>query len=306
MTGSALSIRGLHKVYKSGRHALNGIDLEVPDREFFALLGPNGAGKSTAIGIITSLINKSSGQVQVYGHDLDDSPAMVKSLIGMVPQEFNFSQFETGLNIVLNQAGYYGVPRRQALRKAQQCLEILSLWERRHEQARYLSGGMKRRLMIARALVHEPRILVLDEPTAGVDVEFRRGTWEFLLDMNRNGLTVLLTTHYLEEAENLCKRLAIINDGKIIEDADLKTLIGKLRTQGFILDTRESVRQLPDLPGCRLYTIDDTTIGLELIGNQELNTIFAELSRHNVHITSMRNRTNRLEELFMDLLETHS
>ena len=306
MTDSALSIRGLHKVYKSGRHALNGIDLEVPDREFFALLGPNGAGKSTIIGIITSLINKSSGQVQVYGHDLDNAPAMAKSMIGMVPQEFNFSQFETGLNIVLNQAGYYGVPRRRALHKAQQCLEILSLWERRHEQSRYLSGGMKRRLMIARALIHEPRILVLDEPTAGVDVEFRRGTWEFLLDLNRKGLTILLTTHYLEEAENLCKRLAIINDGQIIEDGDLKTLISKLRTQGFILDTRELVHQLPELPGCHLHIIDDNTIGLEITNHQELNTIFAELSRHNIHITSMRNRANRLEELFMDLLKPNT
>lgn len=299
----ALSIRGLRKVYKSGLTALDGIDLEVRDREFFALLGPNGAGKSTTIGILASLITKSSGQVRIYGHDLDTAPAMAKSELGLVPQEFNFSQFETCLDIVLNQAGYYGVPRRQAMRKAQQYLEILSLWDRRKEQSRFLSGGMKRRLMIARALVHEPRILLLDEPTAGVDVEYRRSTWEFLIDMNRQGVTILLTTHYLEEAEKLCKRLAIIDHGHIVENADLKTLLAQLRVQGFILDTRDPVDALPEIKDCHLRAIDDRTIELELTCEHSINEVFAELTRHGVHVTGMRNRANRLEELFLSLVE---
>lgn len=300
----ALCIRGLRKVYKSGLVALDGIDLDVHEREFFALLGPNGAGKSTTIGILSSLITKTSGTVRIYGHDLDTVPGIAKSKIGLVPQEFNFSQFETCLNIVLNQAGYYGVPRRQARKKAQQYLEILSLWDRRAEQSRFLSGGMKRRLMIARALVHEPRLLMLDEPTAGVDVEFRHGTWEFLLDMNQSGLTILLTTHYLEEAENLCKRLAIIDHGRIVEDADLKTLIGKLRTQGFILDIRAPVPTLPHLEGCQLRAIDDTTLELEICGEHSINDIFPKLTRAGIQVASMRNRSNRLEELFLSRLRS--
>ena len=298
----ALSIRGLRKVYKSGLTALNGIDLEVRDQEFFALLGPNGAGKSTTIGILTALIAKTSGQVHIYGHDLDSAPGMAKSMLGLVPQEFNFSQFDTCLNIVLNHAGYYGVPRRQALRKAQQYLEILSLWERRKEQSRFLSGGMKRRLMIARALVHEPRILLLDEPTSGVDVEFRRGTWDFLIDMNRRGLTILLTTHYLEEAEKLCRRLAIIDQGRIVKDADLKTLLGMLHTQGFILETRDPVSALPELEGCHLRVVDESTVELELTGKRSINEVFTKLTSHGVHVTGMRNRANRLEELFLSLV----
>jgi len=283
-------------------HALKGIDLEVSQGDFFALLGPNGAGKSTTIGIITSLVNKTDGKIFVYDYDLDTNIIEAKSLIGIVPQEINFSQFEPCLEIVLNQAGYYGIPRKQAWKRAEKYLTQLGLWDKRNDPSRTLSGGLKRRLMIARALVHEPKLLILDEPTAGVDVELRRSMWEFLTGINRQGTTIVLTTHYLEEAEKLCKNIAIIDHGNIIENTTMKSLLSKLSIETFIFDLTEPIALLPDAGPFKLHKTDDTTLEAEITNGQDLNTLFEFFGRNNIRVKSMRNKANRLEELFVRLL----
>ena len=300
---AALAIQDLHKTYANGHVALRGIDLEVAEGDFFALLGPNGAGKSTAIGIICSLVNKSRGRVQVFGHDIDTDLAAAKSCIGLVPQEFNFNVFEPVVEILVNQAGYYGIPRRLAFERAECYLRELGLWEKRHVMARNLSGGMKRRLMIARALVHQPRLLILDEPTAGVDIEIRRSMWAYLRRINAQGTTIILTTHYLEEAESLCRDIAIINEGRIIEHTSMKNLLAKLQTETFVLDLRDPIRQLPDIRDYRLRLIDKLTIEADISRDRSINHLFEELSAHGIEVLSMRNKTNRLEQLFMNLVE---
>ncbi|MGD1982807.1 MAG: ABC transporter ATP-binding protein [Chromatiaceae bacterium] len=298
----ALTLTDLRKTYKNGHEALKGIDLEVEEGDFFALLGPNGAGKSTAIGIISSLVNKTGGRVSVFGHDLDRSPSAVKACIGLVPQEFNFNQFEPVVEIVVNQAGYYGIPRREAFVRAEASLRQLDLWDKRGEQARALSGGMKRRLMIARALVHRPRLLILDEPTAGVDIEIRRSMWEFLRETNAAGTTIILTTHYLEEAESLCRHIAIINHGRIAERARMNELLRRLDTETFVLDVAESVDALEPIPGYALSLIDDTTLEVAVSRDNGLNDLFGALAQRGIRVVSLRNKQNRLEQLFMDLV----
>jgi ABC-2 type transport system ATP-binding protein len=299
---NALEIRSLQKTYANGVEALKGIDLHVAAGDFFALLGPNGAGKSTTIGIVSTLVTKTGGTVRIFGHDLDRETFEAKSLIGIVPQEINFHQFERPFEIVVNQAGYYGIRRRLARERAEKYLSQLGLWDKRNEQARTLSGGFKRRLMIARALVHEPRILILDEPTAGVDVELRRSMWNFLLEINRNGTTIVLTTHYLEEAENLCRQIAIIDHGQIIENTTMKRLLGKLHTETFVLDLDAPCTALPECPPFVMRLVDPTTIEVDLDKSQDLNTVFALLSQCGVRVHSMRNKSNRLEELFLRLV----
>jgi ABC-2 type transport system ATP-binding protein len=300
---SALTIRNLRKVYKNGLEALQGIDLDVRPGDFFALLGPNGAGKSTAIGIISSLVNKSSGSVEVFGHDLDSDPEGVKSCIGLVPQEFNFNQFEPVVEIVVNQAGFYGIPRREAYRRAEESLRKLDLWEKRGVMARELSGGMKRRLMIARALVHQPKLLILDEPTAGVDIEIRRSMWRFLTEINRQGTTIILTTHYLEEAESLCRNIAIINQGRIAEQSSMGGLLDRLHTETFVLNIRGTLAELPELGGYVLERLDDSTLEVAVTRDQGINRLFGALSRNGIEVISMRNKQNRLEQLFIDMVE---
>lgn len=302
----ALSIRGLTKVYDNHFHALKGIDLEVRQGDFFALLGPNGAGKSTTIGIISSLIRKTAGTVSVFGIDIDVDFAAAKRDVGVVPQEFNFSQFEKVADIVLYQAGFYGLPRKLALERSEKYLRQLGLWDKRNDQARMLSGGMKRRLMIARALVHEPRLLILDEPTAGVDIELRRSMWEFLREINARGTTIILTTHYLEEAESLCRNIAIIDRGQIIENTSMRALLKRLHKEHFILDTRDDVPPGIDLSRFDGKVIDSHTLEIEIEKGESLNELFADLSAQGVVITSMRNKSNRLEELFVSLLSHHS
>jgi ABC-2 type transport system ATP-binding protein len=302
----ALSIQGLAKTYGNGVQALRGIDLDVEQGDFFALLGPNGAGKTTAIGIITSLVTKSSGTVRVFGHDIDRELERAKSCIGLVPQEINFNMFEKVFTIVVNQAGFYGIPRHQARERAEKYLRQLQLWEKRDSIARALSGGMKRRLMIARALVHEPQLLILDEPTAGVDIEIRRSMWSFLRDINRGGTTIILTTHYLEEAENLCRDVAIIDHGRIIEHDTMANVIRKLHQETFVLNFRDPVPEVPDLPGYHARLIDDHTVEVEVSREHSLNEIFARLSAAGIEVVSMRNKVNRLEELFMRLVEAGS
>lgn len=299
----ALDISALHKVYKSGTVALSGIDLQVKQGDFFALLGPNGAGKSTTIGVITSLVNKSSGSVSVFGFDIDSQLEQAKSQLGLVPQEFNFNQFETVLQIVVHQAGYYGVPKKLALERAEKYLGQLGLWEKRHARARELSGGMKRRLMIARALMHEPRLLILDEPTAGVDIELRRSMWEFLRKINKAGVTIILTTHYLEEAETLCRNIAIIDKGRIIENTSMKALLNKLTIETFILDLDQDPASL-QLDDLTWRTLDEHSIEVDVAKSDGLNPIFEQLSKRQVNVLSMRNKANRLEELFVALVET--
>lgn len=303
----ALEINDLRKTYKNGLQALCGINLSVEQGDFFALLGPNGAGKSTAIGIISSLVNKTSGTVKVFGHDIDLELEKAKSYIGLVPQEFNFNQFEPSIEIVVNQAGYYGINRKLAYQRAEKYLKQLGLWEKRFEIARELSGGMKRRLMIARALVHEPRVLILDEPSAGVDIEIRRSMWKFLKQINQQGTTIILTTHYLEEAEALCKNIAIINKGIVIENTAMKSLLTRLHVETFILNTEENIREkLQDWKkhkGCNMNIIDDTTFEVEISRDYSLNNLFVELGTRKVNITSMRSKSNRLEELFVNLVE---
>jgi ABC-2 type transport system ATP-binding protein len=298
----AIEIRQLGKTYKNGTVALKGIDLDVMEGDFFALLGPNGAGKSTTIGIISSLVNKSAGTVRVFGHDMDRELETAKSCIGLVPQELNFSQFEKSLEIVVNHAGFYGVERRLAHERAEKYLKKLGLWEKRLQPSRSLSGGMKRRLMIARALLHEPRLLILDEPTAGVDIELRRSLWDFLREINDNGTTIILTTHYLEEAESLCRNIAIIDRGEIIENTAMKSLLAKLHQETFILDLRRPLAVAPALDGFAVQHLDDLTLAVDVTREQSLNDLFAALSARGIEIASLRNKANRLEELFVRLL----
>ncbi len=299
----ALSLKNLTKTYRNGVQALKGIDLDVEEGDFFALLGPNGAGKTTAIGIITSLVNKSGGTVQVFGHDIDTELEFAKSCIGLVPQEINFNQFEAVETIVVNQAGFYGIPRPLARQRAEKYLRQLQLWEKRHSMARSLSGGMKRRLMIARALVHEPRLLILDEPTAGVDIENRRSMWEFLRETNARGTTIILTTHYLEEAETLCRHIAIIDDGRIIEHDRMSNVVRKLQTETFVFNLRNAVSGVPTLPAYEVKRIDDHTLEIEVDREQNLNDIFEKLTAAGIEVLSMRNKVNRLEDFFMRLVE---
>ena len=304
---NALEITDLHKTYKNGVQALSGINLEVKKGDFFALLGPNGAGKSTAIGIITSLVNKSAGTVKIFGHDLDQELEKAKSYIGLVPQEFNFNQFEPTIEIVVNQAGFYGINRKVAYQRAEKYLKQLSLWDKRHTIGRELSGGMKRRLMIARALVHEPRILILDEPTAGVDIEIRRSMWKFLKKINEQGTTIILTTHYLEEAETLCKNIAIINNGVVIENTGMQSLLAKLHVETFILNSEEPLQEKlkgwGEGMGCNVKEVDEVTFEVEISKKYSLNDLFAELNKRDVKISSLRSKSNRLEELFVHLVE---
>lgn len=302
----AVSLRNLCKTYKNGVQALKGIDLDVEEGNFFALLGPNGAGKTTAIGILTSLVNKTSGSVEVFGHNLDSELAAAKACIGLVPQEVNFNMFETVSTILLNQAGFYGIPRAVAHERLEKYLNKLQLWEKRNSVARSLSGGMKRRLMIVRALLHEPRLLILDEPTAGVDIEVRRSMWDFIREVNTSGTTIILTTHYLEEAENLCRNVAIINQGKIIENEKMSTLLRKLNTETFILNLREPVSSTPLLTGYKTTLTDSHTLEVELNKEQNLNEIFGALSAQGIGVVSMRNKSNRLEELFISMVERGS
>jgi ABC-2 type transport system ATP-binding protein len=299
----ALVLRQLTKTYKNGVKALKGIDLEVEEGDFFALLGPNGAGKTTAIGIITSLVNKSSGVMQVFGHDIDRELEVAKSCIGLVPQEINFNLFETLFTIVVNQAGFYGIPRPLARVRAEKYLKQLQLWERRNSIARTLSGGMKRRLMIARALMHEPKLLILDEPTAGVDIENRRSMWEFLRNINQQGTTIILTTHYLEEAENLCRNIAIIDGGRIIEKDSMANVLRKLQTEVFVFNLRKSRTDAPHMVGFNPVLVDDHTLEIEVSKSQTLNDIFTQFSTERIEVTSMRNKVNRLEELFIRLVD---
>jgi len=299
----ALSFRQLTKTYKNGVRALKGIDLDVEERDFFALLGPNGAGKTTAIGIVTSLVNKTSGKVEVFGYDLDTQLALAKSCIGVVPQEVNFNQFETVSTILINQAGFYGLPRRIAHDRLEKYLTALQLWDKRNSVSRTLSGGMKRRLMIARALMHEPKLLILDEPTAGVDIEVRRSMWAFMRDINAAGTTIILTTHYLEEAESLCRNVAIIDKGRIIENDRMSRVLRKLHTESFVLNLRMPLASVPSLPGYAVTMPDDHTLEIEVSKEQNLNDIFSRLTAAGIEVVSMRNKTNRLEALFMRLVQ---
>jgi ABC-2 type transport system ATP-binding protein len=300
----ALSIKQLTKTYSNGFQALKGIDFDVEPGDFYALLGPNGAGKTTAIGIICSLVNKTSGQVEIFGHDIDTDVEAAKACIGLVPQEINLNTFDTALNIVVNQAGYYGIDRKLALQRAEKYLGELRLWDRRFDQARNLSGGMKRRLMIARALIHEPKLLMLDEPTAGVDIEIRRSMWDFLRRINEAGTTIILTTHYLEEAESLCRHVAIIDEGEIIENARMSTVLRKLQREVLVLSLREPLSEAPVLPGFETSLVEDCELEVTVDAENDLNTLFARLNDLGLTVVSLRNKTNRLEELFMGLVES--
>ena len=299
----ALHIENLRKTYAGGFEALKGIDLIVESGDFFALLGPNGAGKTTAIGIIASLVTKSAGQVSVFGHDIDAAPELAKRCLGLVPQEFNFNVFEPIEDTLINQAGYYGIDRAEARERSGVRLNQLGLWGKRRDTARQLSGGMKRRLMIARALVHDPKLLILDEPTAGVDIEIRRSTWKFLNEINSSGTTIILTTHYLEEAEALCRNIAIINHGFIAENTGMKALLSRLHVQTIVLTLLASLAQTPDLKGFPAKLVDDSTLEVALRKDQTMNQLFAELDRSKIKVSSMRNKSNRLEELFIKLVD---
>ncbi|MFM5751753.1 ABC transporter ATP-binding protein [Aeromonas veronii] len=299
---NALEISGLKKTYQGGVEALKGIDLTVRQGDFFALLGPNGAGKSTTIGVISSLVNKSAGKVKVFGYDIDSDLEQAKAQLGLVPQEFNFSQFEKVIQIVTHQAGFYGVPKAEAKIRAEKYLRQLDLWEKRDMPARTLSGGMKRRLMIARALMHEPKLLILDEPTAGVDIEIRRSMWTFLKDLNEQGVTIILTTHYLEEAEMLCRNIGIIDKGRLIENTSMKNLLGKLGRETFLLDLAPG-SAVPNVPEFNGRMQDERTLEVDLDKSQSLNSLFEQLSHQQVQVLSMRNKANRLEELFVTLVE---
>ena len=299
----ALSIRQLTKTYGNGFQALKGIDLDVAEGDFFALLGPNGAGKSTTIGILSTLVNKTSGTVNVFGHDLDRSPSALKRCIGVVPQEFNFNQFEKTFDIVTTQAGYYGIPSKLAKARAEQYLTQLGLWDKRDVPSRMLSGGMKRRLMIARALVHQPRLLILDEPTAGVDIELRRSMWSFLTELNEQGITIILTTHYLEEAEQLCRNIGIIDHGRIVENTSMRELLGKLHVETLLLDLKDAQLVPPQLLGYPAQMLDAHTLEVQVEKSQGITELFRQLASQNVEVLSLRNKTNRLEELFVSLVE---
>jgi ABC-2 type transport system ATP-binding protein len=301
---TALAIQNLHKTYRNGFEALKGISLTVQAGDFYALLGPNGAGKSTAISIIASLINKSSGNVSIYGHDLDQERNQAKRLIGLVPQEFNFNMWEPVAEILVNQAGYYGIPRKLAFERAEIYLKQLDLWDKRSTQARWLSGGMKRRLMIARALVHQPRLLILDEPTAGVDIEIRRSMWRFLREINAQGTTIILTTHYLEEAESLCRNIAIIDHGEIVEQTSMPNLLSQLNTEIFVLNLGQPLDTAPQLDGYRVQLADASTLEVEVQREQSMNDLFSHLTQLGISVISMRNKQNRLEQLFIDLVES--
>lgn len=298
---NALEITHLIKQYPTGVQAVKGIDLNVEQGDFYALLGHNGAGKSTTIGIISSLVNKTAGTVKVFGYDLDTQKIQVKQQLGVVPQEFNFNQFEKVIDVLLNQAGFYGVSKKEALERAEYWLKKLDLWEKREHLTRELSGGMKRRVMIARALIHNPKLLILDEPTAGVDIELRRSMWDFLRELNQQGMTIILTTHYLEEAETLCRHIGIIQQGQLIENTTMKALLAKLETETFLLDLSENrPLVINDYP---FKWLDETTLEVEVKRKQGLNSLFAQLSTQNVEVLSMRNKSNRLEELFMKMAE---
>ncbi|MDF7671190.1 ABC transporter ATP-binding protein [Orbaceae bacterium ESL0721] len=297
----ALEIVALKKRYKNGVEALKGIDLTVQAGDFYALLGPNGAGKSTTIGIISSLVTKTSGQVKIFGYDLDRDLVKAKQQLGLVPQEFNFNPFETVLQIVVNQAGYYGLPRKKALTRAEKYLRILDLWDKRSSRARMLSGGMKRRLMIARALVHEPKLLILDEPTAGVDIELRRSMWDFLRQINQQGITIILTTHYLEEAEMLCRHIGIIQHGNLITNTSMRDLLANIESETIILDY-EPLSKPIKLDGFTFVEVEPGTIEVKVNYKNNLNILFELLNEQEVKVVSMRNKTNRLEELFVDIL----
>ncbi len=299
----ALEITDLRKVYANGVEALKGIDLSVAAGDFFALLGPNGAGKTTTIGILTSLVQKTGGSVRVFGHDLVRERNIVKSHIGVVPQEVNLNMFERSFNTLVNQAGYYGVPPRTARRRAEKYLRALHLWDRRDEIARALSGGMKRRLMIARALVHEPRLLILDEPTAGVDIEIRRSMWELFREVNAAGTTIILTTHYLEEAESLCRNIAIIDEGRIIENDSMANVVRKLQVEVFVLNLSTACAEAPRLGNFLTRLRSDTELEVEIEKGQSLNSLFQALSAQGIEVESMRAKTNRLEELFIRLVQ---
>ncbi|WKJ89083.1 ABC transporter ATP-binding protein [Methylomonas montana] len=300
---TALSIQNLKKTYNNGFEALKGVDLDVQRGDFFALLGPNGAGKSTLIGIISSLVNKTSGSVSIFGHDLNKDNVAAKTCIGVVPQEVNFNQFETSLSVVLNQAGYYGIPRKQALQRSEQCLRQMELWDKRDLVSRRLSGGMKRRLMIARAMVHSPRLLILDEPTAGVDIEIRRSMWKMMQEVNQQGTTIILTTHYLEEAESLCRNIAIINNGQIIEKSAMSSLLSRLHTDHFVLDIAQPLTATPVIDGYGINRGTDNTLEVAVPKSLGLNRLFQELSAQHIEVSSLRNKSNRLEQLFMDLVQ---
>ena len=301
---SALTIHELTKTYQGGLTALKGVNLEVAEGDFFGLLGPNGAGKTTLIGILSSLVNKSGGDVSIFGHNLDTDTAAAKACIGLVPQEFNFNMFEPPIEIVANQAGYYGIERKEAFRRAEESLKKLDLWDKRHVMSRTLSGGMKRRLMIARALVNHPKLLILDEPTAGVDIEIRRSMWKFLREINDAGTTIILTTHYLEEAESLCRNIAIIDKGTLIENTSTRQLLNSLQKETFVLDLESPLSELPAIRTHKLQWIDEQTIEADINRDESINTLFTELSEHGIKVLSMRNKTNRLEELFMNLVDT--
>ncbi len=297
----AISISNLIKTYSNGTHALKGVSFSINQGDFFALLGPNGAGKTTTIGILTSLVIKTSGKVEIMGHDIDDDFSAAKACIGVVPQEFNFNIFEKVENIIIDQAGYYGIPRSVARIRTEKYLKLLDLWDKRHSTPRLLSGGMKRRVMIARALVHEPKILILDEPTAGVDVELRRSTWDFLQKINNEGTTIILTTHYLEEAENHCRTIGIIDHGELIELTEMPKLLGKLEYENIVLNLRSPLVGVPVIPECRVKVINDKTLEAEVPNKVGLTRVFEALSTQNIEVISMRNKVNRLEELFIRL-----
>jgi ABC-2 type transport system ATP-binding protein len=299
----ALAVHQLRKTYRNGLEALKGVDLTVEQGDFFALLGPNGAGKSTLIGILASLINKSGGEVKVFGHDLDREPEAVKACLGLVPQEFNFNIFLPVVEVLINQAGYYGIPRAEALSRAEFYLRKLELWDRRYTEMRQLSGGLKRRLMIARGLIHRPRLLILDEPTAGVDIEIRRSMWEFLRELNAQGTTIILTTHYLEEAESLCRHIAIINRGRVAEREGMTRLLGRLEAETFVLNLKHPLTDPPHLPDLRCLLLDDMSLEVELSRGQSVNSLFSLLSRRGIEVASLRNKQNRLERLFLDALD---
>jgi len=301
----ALEIQQLHKTYANGFTALKGISFKVEEGDFFALLGPNGAGKSSTLGVVSSLVNKTKGKVTIFGHDLDGDSNAAKRLMGIVPQEFNFNAFEKVQDIVIQQAGYYGIERNQAKLRCEDLLLQLGLWDKRDQAARTLSGGMKRRLMIARALVHQPKLLILDEPTAGVDIELRRSMWAFLQHINAQGTTIILTTHYLEEAESLCHNIAIIDQGDIVENTSMKTLLRQLNTETFILDLAEEVNELPAQTGYSACMLNPHQMQVTINKGQSLNEVFTFLSAMQVHVTSMRNKTNRLEELFVNLVQSN-
>ncbi|WP_108444744.1 ABC transporter ATP-binding protein [Halomonas denitrificans] len=304
MAEPALSIRGLTKVYGNGFEALKGIDLDVAQGDFYALLGPNGAGKSTTLGVVCSLVQKTAGKVSIFGIDIDTDFARAKYHLGVVPQEFNFSQFERVIDIVLAQAGYYGMSRREAMPRAEELLRDLALWDKRNGSARMLSGGMKRRLMIARALMHRPKLLILDEPTAGVDIELRRSMWEYMRRINREeGTTIILTTHYLEEAESLCRRVGIINHGEIIRDTSVRELLAELDTETFLLDLAHPVEAAPEVEGFEISRVDDAQLAVVVHRGQRLNDVFSALSEQGMQVMSMRNRANRLEEMFVSMVE---